>query len=61
VSCVFGLAHLAGGVDYALVAAVASIGYGWAYQCSGRIEVAIVSHAALNVVHLSLFTYPMLK
>ena len=60
VSIIFGLAHLAGGFAYALVATVASIGYGWAYQRSGRIEVAIVAHAALNVVHLTLFTYPML-
>lgn len=60
VSLLFGLAHLAGGWAYALVATVASIGYGWAYQRSGRIEVAIVAHAALNLVHLTLFTYPML-
>ena len=60
VSILFGLAHLAGGWAYALVATVASVGYGWAYQRSGRIEVAIVAHAALNVVHITLFTYPML-
>lgn len=60
VSILFGLAHLAGGFAYALVATVASVGYGWAYQRSGRIEVAIVAHAALNVVHMTLFTYPML-
>jgi membrane protease YdiL (CAAX protease family) len=46
VSILFGLAHFAGG---------------WAYQRSGRIEVAIVAHAALNVVHMTLFTYPMLR
>lgn len=61
VSILFGLAHLAGGGAYALVATVASVGYGWAYQRSGRIEVAIVAHAALNVVHMTLFTYPMLR
>jgi membrane protease YdiL (CAAX protease family) len=60
VSLLFGLAHLAGGWAYALVATIASIGYGWAYQRSGRIEVAIVAHFALNLVHFSLFTYPML-
>lgn len=60
VSMLFGIAHLAGGFAYALVATVASVGYGWAYQRSGRIEVAIVAHAALNVVHMTLFTYPML-
>jgi membrane protease YdiL (CAAX protease family) len=61
VSNLFGLAHFAGGWAYALVATVASVGYGWAYQRSGRIEVAIVAHAALNVVHMTLFTYPMLR
>ncbi len=61
VSLLFGLVHLAGGWAYALVATVASIGYGWAYQRSGRIEVAIVAHFALNLLHLCLFTYPMLK
>lgn len=61
VSLLFGLAHLAGGWAYALVATVASIGYGWAYQRSGRIEVAIVAHFALNLLHFGLFTYPMLR
>lgn len=61
VSLLFGLAHLAGGWAYALVATVASIGYGWAYQRSGRIEVAIVAHFALNLLHFCLLTYPMLR
>lgn len=61
VSLLFGLAHLAGGWAYALVATIASIGYGWAYQRSGRIDVAIVAHFALNLLHLSLLTYPMLR
>jgi membrane protease YdiL (CAAX protease family) len=61
VSLVFGLAHLAGGWAYACVAAVASLGYGWAYQRSGRIEVAVLTHFAVNLVHFSLLTYPMLR
>lgn len=61
ISLLFGLAHLAGGWAYALVATVASIGYGWAYQRSGRIEVAILAHFGLNLLHLTLFTYPMLR
>lgn len=61
VSLLFGLAHLAGGWAYAAVATVASIGYGWAYQRSGRIEVAIVAHFALNLLHFSALTYPMLQ
>lgn len=61
ISILFGLAHLAGGWAYACVAAVASVGYGWAYQRSGRIEVAVLTHFAVNLVHFSLLTYPMLR
>lgn len=61
VSVSFGLAHLAGGWAYACVAAVASIGYGWAYQRSGRLEVAVLTHFAVNLLHFGLLTYPMLR
>ncbi len=61
VSLLFGLAHLAGGWAYAGVAAVASIGYGWAYQRSGRLEVAVLTHFAVNLLHFGLLTYPMLR
>ncbi len=61
VSVLFGLAHLAGGWAYACVAAVASIGYGWAYQRSGRLEVAVLTHFAVNLLHFGLLTYPMLR
>lgn len=61
VSVLFGLAHLAGGWAYASVAAVASIGYGWAYQRSGRLEVAVLTHFAVNLLHFGLLTYPMLR
>lgn len=60
VSVLFGVAHFAGGWAYVLVATLASLGYGWAYQRSGRIEVAILAHFGLNLLHLTLFTYPML-
>lgn len=43
-----------------LVATLASLGYGWAYQRSGRLEVAILAHFGLNLLHLTLFIYPML-
>lgn len=61
ISVLFGVAHLAGGWAYACVAAVASLGYGWAYQHSGRLEVAVLTHFALNLVHFALLTYPMLR
>ena len=61
ISVLFGLAHLAGGWAYAGVAAVASIGYGWAYQRSGRLEVAVLTHFVVNLLHFGLLTYPMLR
>lgn len=56
----FGLAHLAGGWAYALVATVAGLGYGWLYQKTGRLQAAILLHFALNLTHLLAFSYPML-
>jgi membrane protease YdiL (CAAX protease family) len=54
----FGLAHFAGGLAYVCIATVAGIGYGLAFQRSGRIEMAILTHFAVNVTHFFLFTYP---
>lgn len=57
-SLLFGLAHLGGGWQWALLAGVAGIGYGLAYRYGG-LQAAVVTHFGLNLVHLSLFTYPM--
>jgi uncharacterized protein len=54
----FGLAHAAGGVSYVALATIAGLGYGWAYQRTGRIEASILTHFALNGVHFFFFTYP---
>lgn len=59
-SVLFGLAHLGGGTATAALAAMAGIGYGYAYQATGRIEAAIVTHFALNLVHFVFLTYPAL-
>ena len=56
----FGIAHAAGGVHYVLLATLAGLGYGWAYQRTGRIEASIVLHFALNSMHLLFFSYPAL-
>ena len=56
----FGAAHAAGGPMYVLVSSVAGLGYGWIYAATGSIRAAILAHAALNTVHLLLFTYPAL-
>jgi membrane protease YdiL (CAAX protease family) len=56
----FGIAHLAGGWRYVLLATLAGAGYGLAYQRSGRIETAVLTHFAVNATHFLLFTYPAL-
>jgi membrane protease YdiL (CAAX protease family) len=56
----FGLAHAAGGWRYVLVATLAGVGYGLAYQRTGRIEAPILAHFAVNATHFLLFTYPAL-
>jgi hypothetical protein len=56
----FGLAHFGGGWRYVLVATVAGVGYGWAYQRTQRIEAAMAVHFAANSLHFLLFTYPRL-
>lgn len=59
-SLLFGLAHLGGGVQLALLATVAGLLYAAAYLRSGRVEGAILTHFALNAVHFVGFTYPAL-
>ena len=54
----FGAAHVAGGTTYVLLATVAGLGYGAAYQLTGRVEASIFVHFTLNLTHLLLFTYP---
>lgn len=57
-SLLFGLAHLGSGWQWALLAGIAGIGYGLAYRFGG-LQTAVVTHFGLNLVHFSLFTYPM--
>lgn len=59
-SVLFGLAHLPGGWTYAGLAALAGVGYGWAYARTGLIEAAMLAHFAVNATHFLLFTYPQL-
>ena len=54
----FGVAHFAGGTPYVLLATLAGIGYGAAYQLTGRVEAGILVHFLLNLSHLLLFSYP---
>jgi membrane protease YdiL (CAAX protease family) len=56
----FGLAHAAGGWRYVLLATLAGTGYAIAFQRTGRVEAAILTHVAVNATHFLLFTYPAL-
>lgn len=55
----FGVAHFAGGWGYVLVAGLAGVGYGIAYRVGG-LQASVLAHFGLNLIHFSLFTYPML-
>lgn len=57
-SLLFGLAHLGGGWQWAVLAGIAGIGYGLAYRFGG-LQAAVVTHLGLNLLHFGLFTYPM--
>ena len=54
----FGVAHLAGGWQYVVLATAAGIGYGWIYASTGSIAASIAAHAGVNTLHFLLFTYP---
>jgi membrane protease YdiL (CAAX protease family) len=54
----FGAAHLGGGTHYMIAAAIAGLGYGWAFMRDTRIEAAMFVHFAVNATHFLLFVYP---
>ena len=56
----FGLAHFAGGLNYMFAAAIAGLGYGWAFMRDRRIEAAMLVHFGVNATHFLLFVYPRL-
>ncbi|MFO7648602.1 CPBP family intramembrane glutamic endopeptidase [Halomonas campaniensis] len=58
-SALFGIAHLAGGGAFVLVAFGAGLLYGLVYLWTGRLVWAVLVHWGLNLTHLLLFTYPM--
>jgi membrane protease YdiL (CAAX protease family) len=57
----FGVAHIAGGPAYVVLATVAGIGYGWIYASTRSIGAAVLAHAGLNTLHFLLFSYPALR
>ena len=60
-SFLFGIAHFSGGFNYVIVATLSGFLYGLVYLKTGKIWYAILIHFCLNMVHLSLFTYPLVK
>lgn len=60
-STLFGIAHFAGGISYVLVASLAGFLYGFIYLYTGKLWHAVLLHFSLNITHLCLFTYPLIK
>lgn len=60
-SLLFGLAHFAGGISYMLIASIAGFVYGLVYCNTGKLWLAILAHLLLNMLHLLLFSYPLVK
>ncbi|MNF26421.1 CAAX amino terminal protease self- immunity [compost metagenome] len=58
-AALFGLAHAPFSLTFALVAGVAGLGYGWVLQRSGRLAAAVLLHAAVNLLHFLLLSYPL--
>ncbi len=56
----FGIAHIAGGPAYVLLATAAGLGYGWVYASTRSIGASIAAHTGLNIIHFLFFTYPAL-
>jgi membrane protease YdiL (CAAX protease family) len=57
-AALFGLAHFSAGGEMVLLAAVAGVGYGIAWR-TGGIGSSILCHFGLNLLHFTLFTYPL--
>ena len=57
----FGIVHYGGGMVYILLATIAGIFYGLAYEKTKRISSAILVHFSLNLIHFVFFTYPVVK
>lgn len=54
----FGLPHLSGGWAWFALATLAGIGYGVAWQ-RGGLAAAVLCHFSVNLVHFTLFSYPL--
>jgi membrane protease YdiL (CAAX protease family) len=57
----FGLVHAAGGWRYIASAALAGLGYGFAYRFQRNPWHPVLAHFALNALHVLAFVYPWVK
>ncbi|SDH36191.1 hypothetical protein SAMN05216588_104143 [Pseudomonas flavescens] len=55
----FGAAHIPFSPGFAVVATVAGLGYGLAFQLSGRLSIAIALHGLVNILHFVTLSYPL--
>lgn len=55
----FGAVHLPFSTLFAVVATVAGLGYGLAFQLSGRLGPALALHLGVNLCHVLLLSYPL--
>lgn len=60
-SLIFGVAHFQGGLIYIGLSAICGFFYGYAYYKTNKILCSMIVHCGLNLCHLLLFTYPVLK
>ncbi|XXF07148.1 CPBP family intramembrane metalloprotease [Pseudomonas sp. D1-3] len=55
----FGAVHIPFSPSFAMVAAVAGLGYGLVMQVSGRLSLATALHGLVNLAHFTLLSYPL--
>lgn len=55
-SILFGLAHFGGGATYVILATIAGVGYGLAYDLTGRLHHAVLVHFSVNAIRLLVFS-----
>jgi len=58
-AALFGAVHIPFSPTFAVVAAVAGLGYGVVMQISGRLSLAIALHGLVNLMHFTLLSYPL--
>lgn len=55
----FGAVHAPFSLLFAVLAAIAGLGYGLLFHYSGRLSLAIALHGAVNLLHVLLLSYPL--